>query len=182
MIRTSRLVLRQWTETDREPLAAMHADQIVMDDYGGPLSRAESDAKLHRYATRITARGFGRWLVEDQAGRFLGYAGVAEGFAKHPLGRHFEVGWRLVQAAWGNGYATEAARAALHDAFVRSDADEILSYTGPDNLRSQAVMRRLGLRRDSSRDFTARYDNIPAWRGLTWVADRAWLSATTQSP
>jgi len=75
-----------------------------------------------------------------------------------------------MQQAWGHGYATEAARAALNDAFARMGFAEIVAYTAPDNLRSQAVMNRLRLERDPSRDFTADYDGIKAWRGLVWIA------------
>jgi RimJ/RimL family protein N-acetyltransferase len=85
------------------------------------------------------------------------------------LGEHFEIGWRLVRSAWGNGYATEASKAALADCFSRAGLQEVLSYTSPDNLRSQAVMARLGLERDPARDFTASYGK-GEWRGLVWFA------------
>jgi RimJ/RimL family protein N-acetyltransferase len=170
ILATDRLRLRTWEDRDRDGLAAMHAHPEVMADYGGVIDRAGSDAKLDRYATTFARHGFGRWLVETPAGEFLGYAGVAPGPDRHPLGPHFEVGWRFTRAAWGHGYATEAAKAALADAFGRAGLTEILSYTAPDNLRSQAVMGRLGLERDASRDFTAQYDTAPAWRGLVWVA------------
>ncbi len=75
--------------------------------------------------------------------------------------------------AWGRGYATEATQAALNDAFIRSGLDEVVAYTAPDNLRSQAVMTRLQLQRDPSRDFTANYEGIGAWHGLVWVARRS---------
>lgn len=170
ILATDRLRLRTWEDRDRGVLAAMHAHPEVMADYGGVLDRAASDAKLDRYAAAWDRHGFGRWLVETPAGEFLGYAGVTPGSGQHPLGPHVEIGWRFVREAWGHGYATEAARAALADAFGRAGLAEILSYTAPDNLRSQAVMGRLGLARDPSRDFTAQYDTAPAWRGLVWVA------------
>lgn len=88
----------------------------------------------------------------------------------HPLGPHVEIGWRLVRWAWGNGYATEAAAATLKDAFDRAGLVEVLAYTAPDNVRSQAVMARLRLRRDPARDFTADYNGLRGWRGLVWVA------------
>jgi RimJ/RimL family protein N-acetyltransferase len=75
--------------------------------------------------------------------------------------------------AWGYGYATEAARAALDDAFTRMGFPEILAYTASDNLRSQAVMTRLQMRRDPSRDFVADYNSVKAWQGLMWVAAAA---------
>ena len=99
--------------------------------------------------------------MEAVDGRFLGYAGVMPRLSPD------EVGWRFVRATWGRGYATESAQAALSDAFRRKRRDEIVSYTSVDNLRSQAVMARLGLGRDSSRDFT-----IGPGRGLVWVPSR----------
>jgi RimJ/RimL family protein N-acetyltransferase len=88
----------------------------------------------------------------------------------HPLGNHFEIGWRLVRSAWGCGYATEAAKAALRDAFARPGLKQVLAYTAPDNIRSQAVIKRLGLQRDHSLDFAALYEDVGVWRGWVWVA------------
>jgi RimJ/RimL family protein N-acetyltransferase len=170
VIDTPRTRLRCWEQTDRDALAAMHADREVMHDYGGPISRRESDAKLDRYAATYRQHGFCRWAVEGRDGALLGYAGIMPSRPGHPLGSHFEIGWRLVRHAWGHGYATEAARAALADGFIRVGLAEVVAYTASDNLRSQAVMDRLQLRRDPSRDFTADYDSIKGWRGLVWVA------------
>jgi RimJ/RimL family protein N-acetyltransferase len=171
MIRTERLNLLPWRAEHRMPFANMHADPEVMLDLGGPISRTESDAKLGRYATAYSEHGVARWAVEDANGGFLGYAGVMPRLApNHPLGPHFEIGWRFVRCAWGHGYATESGRAALDDAFRRTELKEIVSYTGIDNLRSQAVMARLGLRRDPSRDFTIEDGRVGSWRGLVWVA------------
>lgn len=149
----------------------MNADPEVMFDLGGPISRAESDEKLDRYRAWFEAQGVSRWAVEDGQGRFLGYAGVCyRARADHPLGPHHEIGWRFVRQAWGFGYATEAARAALDDVFVRFRFLEVVSYTAPENQRSRAVMDRLGLRRDPSRDFTDPQADGGAWSGLVWVA------------
>lgn len=140
-----------------------------MVDYGGPLDRAESDAKLDRYAAAFDQHRFTRWAVESREGDFLGYAGIMPSRPAHPLGPHADIGWRLVRSAWGYGYATEAAEAALHDAFTRCGLTEVLAYTARDNLRSQAVMARLCLRRDPSRDFSVP-DGPRIWHGLIWVA------------
>jgi RimJ/RimL family protein N-acetyltransferase len=167
-LETSRLRLRCWRVSDRDDFAEMNADLEVMHDLG-TLSRSESDRKLDRFAAAFDRFGFSRWVIEDLKGRFLGYTGVLPSRDEHPLGSHDEIGWRLVRPAWGNGYATEAARAALDDAFIRVGLKEIIAYTSPDNFQSQAVMARLKLQRDASRDFT-HYDGVANWDGLVWVA------------
>jgi RimJ/RimL family protein N-acetyltransferase len=172
MIETPRLRLLLWRETHRLPFTKMHADSLVMADQGGPISRAESDQKFARYANAWARHGIGRWAVEDQFSGFIGYAGVMfREDPDHPLGPHFEIGWRFVADAWGHGYATEAARAALADALLRVGERQILSYTTSDNVRSQGVMARLGLRRTPSLDFISDDPRIGSWRGLVWVAD-----------
>ena len=168
-IDTPRTRLRGWQETDRDAFAAMNADPEVMLDMGGPISRAASDAKLDRYVAAFNRYGFCRWAIESRDGHFLGYAGIMPAPEDHPLGPHFDIGWRLIRTAWGQGYATEAAGAALDDAFARVGLTEVVAYTASDNLRSQAVMDRLHLQRNPSRDFTANYDGFGAWRGLVWV-------------
>lgn len=170
IIETKRLRLRLWRAADRDAFAALNADPEVSRDLGGPLSRAASEAKLDRYVAAFERHGFGRWAIESRDGEFLGYAGVMQSQQDHPLGRHHEIGWRLKRSAWGRGYASEAARAALDHAFARAGLIEVLSYTAPDNLRSQAVMDRLNLTRDPARDFTLQDERIGAWRGLVWVA------------
>ncbi|MCU1361987.1 MAG: N-acetyltransferase [Ilumatobacteraceae bacterium] len=179
MLTTERLVLRRWRDDDRDAFADMNADPVVMRDLGGPLGRDDSDRKLDHYAETFDSYGYGRWAIERVAGvgqrEFVGYAGVMPVRVAHPLGHHDEVGWRLRRAAWGNGYATEAARVALNDAFIRVGLTEVLSYTAPDNARSQAVMARLGLRRDASLDFSAHYDGFGLWEGLVWVASGSQL-------
>lgn len=169
MIKTPRLILRSWRETDRDSFAAMNADSEVMRDLGGPLDRAQSDAKFDRYVATFERHGFCRWALEDSEGRFAGYTRVMPAGPDHPLGSHAEIGWRLVRSAWGLGYATEAAKPALEDIFARVGLDEVLSYTSADNLRSRAVMERLGLRRDRARDFSGVYGG-ETWHGLVWVA------------
>ena len=169
-LRTARLTLRPWREWDRPAFAALNADPLVSADLGGPLSRPESDAKFDRYCATFARHGFSRWAIEDSRQVFVGYAGVMPSPAGHPLGPHAEIGWRLVHAAWSKGYATEAARAALDDVFARLGLAEVLAYTSADNARSQAVMARLDLRREPSRDFDALYGGVP-WHGLVWVAE-----------
>ncbi|HUZ14166.1 MAG TPA: GNAT family N-acetyltransferase [Caulobacteraceae bacterium] len=165
-LRTLRTVVRPWREADREPLAAMFADPVVMHDHPAPLTRAESDARFDRYAGAYRRLGFGRMALERADGKFLGLVGVMPIHETHAAaGAGVEIGWRMIADAWGHGYASEAAAAVLDDGFTRCGFAEVLSYTSPTNLRSQAVMRRLGMMRDTSRDFSyeaegVRYDNV----------------------
>jgi RimJ/RimL family protein N-acetyltransferase len=170
VIDTPRLRLRCWREADREPFAAVNADPEVMRYLSGPLSREASDARIDTYMACFHSRGFCRWALETRDGVFLGCAGVMAWPEDHePLGAHVEVGWRLARTAWGKGYATEATRAALDDVFARVGLREILACTERGNLRSRAVMARLGLQRDPSRDFS--YANAQGvWEGLVWIA------------
>ena len=171
-IETPRTILRNWRDTDRDAFAALHADPEVMRDLGGPMDRRGSDEKFDRYAETFETRGFTRWAIESREGAFLGYAGIMPSRPFHPLGPHIEMGWRLCRAAWGHGYASEAAGAALEDGFSRCGLTRILAYTAPDNTRSQAVMERIGLMRAPSLDYEEPY-NGGFWRGLVWVAEAA---------
>jgi len=170
MIETARLRLHGWDDRHREAFATMHGDPEVMADYGGPISRSESNDKFEQYVAAQHDHRVSRWAVENLGGAFLGYAGVMPRLSEdHPLGAHFEVGWRLVRNAWGHGYATESAKAALQHAVHQVGLSEILSYTSPDNERSQALMARLKLLRDPARDFIALTPRGEHWQGLVWV-------------
>ena len=134
----------------------MNADPAVMEYFPGTLDRAESDAMLDRIRDRWAADGHGLWAVERSAdGAFLGFTGLARlAYLDEP-----EVGWRFVPSAWGHGYATEAAEAALAFGFGELGVSEIVSVTTVSNERSMAVMRRLGMTRDPADDFL--HPNLP---------------------
>jgi RimJ/RimL family protein N-acetyltransferase len=171
MIQTRRLRLRSWHDEHRAAFSEMHADPEVMADLGGPVDQIKIDEKFDRYRAAYAEHGVSRWAVENADGTFLGYAGVMPRLhPDHPLGPHFEIGWRFIRRAWGHGYATESAKAALEDAPRRAAIKEIVSYTSADNLRSQAVMSRLRFKREPTRDFVAKYEGTGSWHGLVWLA------------
>jgi ribosomal-protein-alanine N-acetyltransferase len=153
-LRTGRLLLRRWLPRDREPFAAMNADPRVMEHFPVPLTRAESDQFADRVEQHFAAHGFGPWAVEiPGAARFAGFVGLAVPRFDAPFMPCVEVGWRLCAAHWGRGYATEAARAVLADAFDRLRLPEVVSFTSATNERSVRVMQRLGMARDLAGDF-----------------------------
>lgn len=151
---TARLRLRAWEERDRAPFAALNADPVVMEHFPGPMTRAESDAMVDRIHARWAADGFGLWAVDRlDDGRFTGFVGLAPPTFEASFTPCVEIGWRLVPAAWGQGFATEAAEAALAFGFETVGLDEIQSWTIPANTRSQAVMTRIGMTHDPADDF-----------------------------
>ncbi|MFL1483631.1 GNAT family N-acetyltransferase [Marinobacter sp. LN3S78] len=148
-IQTQRLHLRQWKPEDREPFAALNVDPEVMRYFPSPLTRAQSDAMADKCEALIQEQGWGFWALESRpAGRFLGFVGLNRPQADLPFNPCVEIGWRLVRSAWGQGYATEAARAALAFGFDELNLPEIVSFTAVLNTRSEAVMKRLGMVRD----------------------------------
>jgi RimJ/RimL family protein N-acetyltransferase len=169
MIQSDRLRLRAWRDSDRDAFAALNADPEVTQDLGGPLDRAASDAKFDRYGAAFDRHGFCRWAVEDMNGKFLGYTGLMPSRPGHPLGPHADIGWRLVRSAWGRGYATEAAKASLRDAFERVHLRDALAYTSADNFRSRAVIARLNMQRAASLDYSEPL-GTRMWQGLVWSA------------
>lgn len=130
----------------------MNADPEVMEFFPSTLSRAESDAALDRHSAGVSERGWGLWAVEHD-GAFLGFTGLTPAGDDLPFAPAIEVAWRLARSAWGHGFATEAARAALDFAFAQLAAAEVVSCTATGNLRSRAVMERLGMHRDLEGDF-----------------------------
>ncbi|MFE6868176.1 GNAT family N-acetyltransferase [Kitasatospora sp. NPDC057692] len=152
-LHTDRLVLRRWRAADLEPWAAMNADPEVREHLGAVLTREQSDASVARFEADFDRRGYGWWAVEVRAtGEFVGFAGLDDVDDGLPF-TGVEIGWRLARPAWGHGYATEAARAVLAHGFGALALPGILAVTTAGNLRSQAVMRRLGMTTDAADDF-----------------------------
>ena len=151
---TDRLLLRRWQASDRVPFAALNADPEVMRYFPGPLTRQASDRLADLIYAAIERDGWGLWALEQRAtSHFLGFTGLARPTFEASFTPAVEVGWRLSRAAWGFGFATEAARAAAAFAFGELDLDELVSFTAERNARSRAVMRRLGMRHDAAHDF-----------------------------
>jgi RimJ/RimL family protein N-acetyltransferase len=151
-LRTDRLLLRGWQPADLAPFAALNADPTVVEYLRGPLDRATSDGMVARIQTHWTEHGFGLWAAEADA-TFIGFVGLATVPFRAEFTPAVEIGWRLAHAAWGHGYATEAAQAVLEFAWAELGLPELVSFTAAGNLRSRAVMERLGMTRDPAEDF-----------------------------
>lgn len=132
----------------------MNADPQVMEFFPKTLSRNESDALAARIQQHFADRGFGLWAVEiPDLTPFAGFIGLST----PRFDAHFtpctEVGWRLVVACWGRGFATEGAHAVLNYAFRTLELSEVVSMTAKCNDRSRRVMERIGMTFTSDDDF-----------------------------
>jgi RimJ/RimL family protein N-acetyltransferase len=152
-LETGRLRLRAWRDADRAPFAAMCADPAVMEFFLALQTREQSDAAIDGWQAQFAEQGWSNWALELRAtGAFIGYTGLAIPRRQLPFTPCVEVGWRLARAHWGQGYASEAARAALRAGFETIALEQIVSFTALGNQRSRAVMERIGLR-DTGQDF-----------------------------
>jgi [ribosomal protein S5]-alanine N-acetyltransferase len=140
---TERLVLRPMAEEHLDAFAALTADLETMRWLGSEaIDRAETWRRLAYHVGHWELRGFGHWAVELRgSGEFAGNAGLyrPEGWPG------IEVGWTLAPEHRGRGYATEAARAAVEWGWRELGLDRVISLIRPENERSAAVARRLGM-------------------------------------
>jgi RimJ/RimL family protein N-acetyltransferase len=152
-ITTDRLILRGWREADLAPWAAMNADSEVRRYVGPLLTLEQAAAWALNYQDDLDRYGFGFWAVEIRtSGEFIGFTGLNTVDDQMPFSG-VELGWRLARPAWGHGYATEAGLAALRYGFGTMGLPEVLAATMARNVRSQAVMRRIGMTTDPAEDF-----------------------------
>jgi ribosomal-protein-alanine N-acetyltransferase len=118
------------------------------------MDRAKSDRLAKRIRDNMTKHGWGLWAVEVKTGaKFAGFVGLAVPTFKGDFMPAVEIGWRLSRDCWGRGFATEGARAVLTFAFGRLNLAELVSFTAVGNLRSRAVMERLGMTHKPADDF-----------------------------
>lgn len=153
-LHTNRLRLRRWVPADRGPFAALNADPRVIEYLPGPLSQEESDAFITRIEAHFDQYGFGLWAVEiANVTACAGFIGLSVPRFTAPFTPCVEIGWRLGAAYWGQGYATEGARAVLAFGFEVRGLEEIVSFTVRGNARSRRVMERLGMVHNPADDF-----------------------------
>ena len=159
-LRTPRLLLREWRDDDFVAFAAMCADPALAEFLLPPSSDWVERARRH-----WGEHGFGQFVVELPGEcPFIGSIGLDHLRWAVPFAPAVEIAWRLARPYWGEGYATEAARAALDDGFGRLGLDEIVAFTVTGNRRSRAVMERLGMTRDLAGDFD--HPRLPAGHPL----------------
>jgi RimJ/RimL family protein N-acetyltransferase len=132
----------------------LNGDPEVMAYFPSVLTRQESDELVDRIEAGFVARGFGLWALElKSTGQMIGFTGLSVPSFEAAFTPVVEIGWRLARVAWGNGFATEAAKDCLNSGFTEHGLSEIVSFTFEGNARSRSVMERLGMTHDPSEDF-----------------------------
>ncbi|QPQ55376.1 GNAT family N-acetyltransferase [Allosphingosinicella flava] len=155
VIETDRLILRNWRDGDAESFDRHCNNANVMRWLGGVQSRTVYDEVAARLTRWQEERGFTFWVVERKAdAAFLGFCGIkiADGMDSSVTGCP-EIGWRLREDAWGQGYAREAASAALAFAFGPLGAQKVVALTVNGNEASWGLMLRLGMTRRADLDY-----------------------------
>lgn len=164
-LETPRLVMREWRDDDLDTHAAMSADPEVQRYLGGVLDRVQSWRSMAFHTGHWVLRGYGNWVVERKSdGVVIGRVGLwnPEGWFG------VEVGWKLARHAWGQGYATEAATAAITWAFDQLDYDRLISVINPDNAASIRVAERLGMTKSHDADLDGQPVTIMTIDRATW--------------
>ena len=154
--------MREWTEADISPFFLMCSDERVRKYFPSVMTHDECAGFVERVTQRHLEDGFGLWAIEIE-GVFAGFTGLARATFATAFTPCVEVGWRLAPWAWGKGYASEAAMKSLRIGFEEHAISEIFSFTTETNTPSEAVMKRIGMKRRGDLDFD--HPNTPGWWG-----------------
>lgn len=143
---TERLRLRAWRDDDLDAYAALCADPEVMLHLRGPMTRAAAADQIKAFEHHWADEGFGLWCATlKPTDECIGFIGLAVPQFLPEVLPAVEIGWRLARPAWGQGLATEGARATVDFAFGPLGLDRIISITLPENRGSWNVMQKLGM-------------------------------------
>ena len=172
ILSTARLKLRRWVDSDVEPFVQMNQDPEVMRYFPRPNTAEETMAFITRINTFFDEHGYGLFALELKAtGEFIGYTGFAKPRFESWFTPCVEIGWRLKRDAWGQGYATEAARACLDYGFSQLGMQKIYSWTALSNTPSERVMQKIGMERVGEFDHPMIEAGHPLQRHVLYVLD-----------
>jgi RimJ/RimL family protein N-acetyltransferase len=153
VIATPRLILRPWREADVPEFARVTNTPAVMEYLGGVKEPEAFQGGFLRAQASQEQNGFSFWIIERRNdGALLGFCGLKV-CNVGPIVGDIEIGWRLREDAWGQGYAGEAAQASLDWAWQNLSCDRIVAITAEGNARSWRLMERLGMQRENGLEF-----------------------------
>ncbi len=147
IIKTERLGLRNWKENDLKPFAEMCADEQVMEFFPATWSLQETAKFIESMQAHFDKLNYCYFAVDRlDTNEFIGFIGLKYQTYKSHFTPSIDIGWRLKPAAWGNGFATEGAKACLEFAFAELHLEEVYSITPKLNKKSQRVMQKIGMK------------------------------------
>lgn len=145
---TERLILREWKEGDLPLLLKMNQDEEVMKYFPATLSKEENDLLASKLIHHFDEYGYGAWAAEEKtSGRFMGLIGLSHPSFEASFTPCVEIAWRLHKAFWNKGYATEGAIKVLDIAFRTLGIEEVYSFTTLQNIPSEKVMKKIGMKK-----------------------------------
>ncbi|MCW8982064.1 MAG: GNAT family N-acetyltransferase [Altibacter sp.] len=146
LIRSQRLGLRNWEQSDLIPFAEMGRDPEVMRYLPKLLSLDESEAFIERMQHHFVTYGYCYFAVDLlETNEFIGFTGLMQQPWESKFTPAVDMGWRLKRSAWGKGYASEAAAVCLHAAFTAFQLDEVYAFAAQGNTASEKVMQKIGM-------------------------------------
>ena len=146
-LETGRLILREFVPQDADALAAVLGDPVAMQYYPAPFDRQGVEEWIERNISRYRRDGHGLWAMAlKDSGELIGDCGCT--LQEVEGANHVEIGYHVRRDLWGNGYATEAARACMQYAFTKLGVDRVISLIRPENLQSIRVAEKNGLTRE----------------------------------
>jgi ribosomal-protein-alanine N-acetyltransferase len=171
-LETTRLVLRELTEQDAPALFEMDNDPMVHKYLGGHIMTGIDQSLLiiRRVREQYRENGIGRWAVERKdTGECIGWAGLKYETNGRPGLTYYDLGYRLKRSAWGQGYATEAARASLEFGFMQLELETIHAAAHIENLASNRILGKLGMVRIDSFHYDGAEHNWYALKRKEWM-------------
>lgn len=146
VVKSKRIGLRPWLAGDVQPMTAINQDPVVMQYFPSLLDKIETVKAMQRYNSHITKYGFGMWAAEHKKDkRLMGIVGLQNIRFESHFAPGIEIGWRLGQSFWNQGFATEAALACLDFAQKQIKVGKVFAFTAVENIKSERVMQKIGM-------------------------------------
>ncbi len=154
IIETKRLILRTWIDTDLQPMVSINQDPKVMEYFPGLQDLETTKNFIAKVNNHFDKYGYSLYgCIRKDSNEFIGFIGLLIADFKAHFTPATEIGWRLSSKHWGQGFATEGAKAVLEHAFTWLKLPEIVSFTAMGNAKSINVMRKIGLQHNAKDDF-----------------------------
>lgn len=154
ILKTKRLILRTWEDRDLDPMTEINQDPLVCEFLPEIGNITVTKNLIQRFMSHYERYGFTSYAMElKSSGELIGFAGLLIVSFEAHFTPAVEIGWRLASGHWGNGYATEAAKAIVDFAFTTLKLEEIVSFTVEKNIRSRRVMEKIGMHHNPHDDF-----------------------------